>query len=277
MNKAAASTPSDRTIKDFGDQWTRYQDNSGYYGSAAFFEDVFAPLLTAADLKNTRVADIGAGTGRFVNIFLEAGASHVVAVEPSAAFEVLKKETQAGAARVTYLNVPGDRLPPDLALDYAFSIGVLHHIPEPQPVLLAARRALKGGGTFCAWVYGAEGNRAYLAMAAMLRSIVRPLPHWLLATIVWLLYWPLRGYMAIAARVPVPLGDYLNRVVSRLDADKIRLVIYDQLKPAYAKYYRREEAHALFESAGYEDIRLHHRHGYSWTICAKNPRRAAGA
>jgi SAM-dependent methyltransferase len=127
-----------RTIADFGEQWTKYQDNLGYYGSVALFEDVFAPLLTAADLAGKRVADIGAGTGRFVNIFLDAGASHVVAIEPSAAFDVLKRNTGTRESRVTYLQVTGDRIPPDLGLDYAFSIGVLHHIPEPRPVLLAA-------------------------------------------------------------------------------------------------------------------------------------------
>lgn len=270
------STKADQTIRDFGEQWTRYQDNSGYFGSAALFEDIFAPLLGPADLEGKRVADIGAGTGRFVNIFLEAGASHVVAVEPSAAFEVLKKNTRAGAARVAYLNVTGDRLPPDLELDYAFSIGVLHHIPEPQPVLVAARRALKRGGTMCAWVYGAEGNRAYLIVLAALRSMVRPMPHGLLAAFVWLLYWPLVGYLAIAERIRVPLGEYLTRVVGRLDADKIRLVIYDQLKPAYAKYYTCDELRALFTEAGYEELTLHHRHGYSWTICAKTPLRDVG-
>jgi SAM-dependent methyltransferase len=265
------STSSDRTIRDFGEQWTKYQDNSGYYGSAALFDDVFAPLLTAADLDGKRVADIGAGTGRFVNIFLEAGASLVVAVEPSAAFAVLKKNTQAGAARVTYLNVPGDRLPPDLELDYAFSIGVLHHIPEPRPVLVAARRAVKPGGMVCAWVYGAEGNRAYLTVLALLRAIFGWWPHRLLAAVVWMLYWPLLAYMSIARRVRVPLGDYLTRVVGRLDADKIRLVIYDQLKPAYAKYYTSDALRALFKEAGFDEMTLHHRHGYSWTICAKTP------
>lgn len=266
-----------RTIADFGEQWTKYQDNLGYYGSVALFEDVFAPLLTAADLAGKRVADIGAGTGRFVNIFLDAGASHVVAIEPSAAFDVLKRNTGTRESRVTYLQVTGDRIPPDLGLDYAFSIGVLHHIPEPRPVLLAARRALAEGGTFCAWLYGAEGNRAYLAVLAVLRAVSRPLPHRLLAGVAGVLYWPLRSYMAVAARVNVPLGGYLNRVLGHLDADKIRLVIYDQLKPAYARYYTRDEARALFEDAGYTDVKLHHRHGYSWTVTARNPSVRAGA
>jgi hypothetical protein len=47
---------------------------------------------------------------------------------------------------------------------------------------------------------------------------------------------------------------------------KRRLAIYDQLNPAYAKYYTREEAAALLAAAGFVDIRLHHRHGYSWSV-----------
>ena len=48
-------------------------------------------------------------------------------------------------------------------------------------------------------------------------------------------------------------------------------VIFDQMKPAYAKYYRREEAMQLVRSAGFENVRVHHRHGYSWTVLGTKP------
>jgi hypothetical protein len=50
-----------------------------------------------------------------------------------------------------------------------------------------------------------------------------------------------------------------------------RVVIYDQLNPAYAKYYRRGEAEALLASQGFTDVKLHHRHGYSWTVLGMKP------
>lgn len=53
-------------------------------------------------------------------------------------------------------------------------------------------------------------------------------------------------------------------------------MIYDQLNPAYAKYYRRDEARALLEDAGFQDVRLHHRHGYSWTVLGTHPPAQAG-
>ncbi len=72
-----------QTIEDFGEQWTAFRDNPGYYGSADLLSDLFGPLLSRDAVKGRRVADIGSGTGRIVNMLLDAGAEHVRAVEPS--------------------------------------------------------------------------------------------------------------------------------------------------------------------------------------------------
>jgi len=260
-----------QTIKDFGEQWTRFQNNSDYYGSAAIFDDVFGPLLHRDELRGRRVAEIGAGTGRFVNVLLDAGVEHITAIEPSAAYEVLKRNTAERADHVTYLKIRGDHIPDDLQLDYVFSIGVLHHIPEAGRVVCAAHQALKKGGVFGAWVYGREGNRPYLSVIAPLRACSRVMPHWCLMAFVWALYGPLVLYKRFCRSAPLPLHRYMTEVLGHLSGDKVRLVIYDQLRPSYAKYYRRDELVELFANAGYADIRLHHRHGYSWSVVAVKP------
>ena len=53
----------DRTIQDFGDQWTRYTGNEGYYGSVELFRDICGPLVPIAEFAGARVADIGSGSG----------------------------------------------------------------------------------------------------------------------------------------------------------------------------------------------------------------------
>src|SRR4051794_29852263 len=100
-----------RTIADFGEQWTSYSDAPGFFGSADLFNDFFSPLLRADNVAGWRVADIGSGTGRFVRVLAAAGARHITAVEPSAAFQVLRENTADLADRITYLNITGDRLP----------------------------------------------------------------------------------------------------------------------------------------------------------------------
>jgi SAM-dependent methyltransferase len=263
-----------QTISDFGEQWTAFRDNPGYYGSADLLGDLFGPLLTLDDIKGARVADIGSGTGRIVNMLLDAGADRVVAVEPSAAFEVLKANTTAKADRIEYLQVPGDQLPPGLGLDYVVSMGVLHHIPEPEPVVRAAFAALRPGGRCIVWLYGVEGNETYLSIAIPLRKLTVRMPHRMLVALSHLLEFALTGYIWLCRIVPLPMRSYMRSVLAKFPRSVRRLTIYDQLNPAYAKYYTRAEAEALLSDAGFADVQLYHRHGYSWTVSGTRPARA---
>lgn len=255
-----------KTISDFGDQWTTYTDNPGYYGSAKLLEDLFGPLMSLEEIRGKKVGDIGSGTGRIVNMLLEAGAGHVVGIEPSAAYGVLQKNTRTGADRVTLLNVRGEAIPADLALDAVVSMGVLHHIPDPAPVVAAAYRALKPGGRMVVWLYGREGNEAYLRIAEPLRAVTRRMPHWLLASTCSALNVALDVYIFLCRFLPLPMRGYVRNHLAKLSRGVRRLTIYDQLNPAYAKYYTRREAEDLLLAAGFADVRSWHRHGYSWSV-----------
>jgi SAM-dependent methyltransferase len=255
-----------RTIGDFGDQWTRYTDNSGYYGSLEFFTDICAPLLSIDDVRGRTVADIGSGTGRIVNMLLDAGAAHVTALEPSESFAVVAANTADRAGNVEVIRGDGMAIPQARNFDLVVSIGVLHHVENPGPIIDAARRALKPGGVIFIWLYGWEGNEIYLTLIGPLRAITKRMPHRLLAALCRVLDVVAVVYTWLSQILPLPMRKYMQTVYSRLAPDKRRLVIYDQLNPAYAKYYREDEARNLLESHGFREVRTHHRHGYSWSV-----------
>lgn len=263
----------EQTIQDFGEQWTKHRDNEGFYGSIELFKDIFHPILSPEEIKGYRVADIGSGTGRIVNMLLTAGVAHVIAVEPSEAFEVLQENTRQQGKKVTLLKVPGDKLPPTGDLDYVFSYGVLHHIPEPAPVAKAAFNALRPGGRIAVWLYGKEGNGLYLFLIGSLRAITKHLPHFMLVGFSRVLDLPLVIYIKLCKIIKLPLHKYMTEILAQLAPDKRRLVVYDQLNPAYAKYYTRQEAIDLIKNAGFENIAIHHRHGYSWSVIGTKPSR----
>jgi SAM-dependent methyltransferase len=265
-----------KTISDFGEQWVRYSDNAGFYGSLELFKDAFGPLLLPEDIAGRRVADIGSGTGRIVHMLIQAGAAHVTAIEPSESFDVLVANTLELGDRVSCIRTTGDRIP-EGNFDLVVSYGVLHHIPDPAPVVAAARRALRPGGRVAVWLYGREGNELYLALAEPLRAVTTRLPHWALVVVSAVLTVPLSLYVAACRLLPLPLRDYMRSVIHRLSWKKRYLNVYDQLNPAYAKYYRQGEARALLESCGFADVHLYHRHGYSWTVIGTRPDPTASA
>jgi SAM-dependent methyltransferase len=269
--KSSADNLKTRTIADFGEQWTAYRGNPGYYGSLELLFDLVGPLLTTEEIKNAHVADVGSGTGRIVNMLLDAGAAHVHAVEPSAAMGVLKSNTNERRDRITYVHASGEGLPNGLDLDLVVSFGVLHHIPDPTPVVRAAFESLRPGGRMLVWLYGQEGNEAYLRFALPLRRLTVRLPHRALAALSYVVNWTLNIYIALCRVMPLPMRAYMRGVLAKFPAHVRRLTIYDQLNPAYAKYYTRSEAEALLVEAGFVDVKLYHRHGYSWTAVGTRP------
>jgi SAM-dependent methyltransferase len=260
----------DQTIRDFGRQWTAYTENEGYYGSLELLKDIIEPLLPVERLRGATAAEIGSGTGRIVIMMMEAGAAKVYALEPSDAVEALRKNTAGYGERVEILEVRGDQLPA-LDLDLEFSIGVIHHIPDPDPVMKAAFTSLKPGGQMLVWLYGREGNELYLSIFGPLRAITRRLPHALLVPIAHVLNFFAGIYVSLARIMPVPMRGYVLNVFGPFDRYARFVVVYDQLNPYYAKYYRREEAINLMKRAGFSNVQIFHRHGYSWTVCGTRP------
>jgi SAM-dependent methyltransferase len=262
-----------KTITDFGKQWTTYDDSSGFFGSTELLADFISPFQIG-EFKDKRVADIGAGTGRFVLSLLDAGAAQVIAVEPSQAIEVVRTKTShVELGRVIALNIRGDQITPNLDLDYAISIGVLHHVSDPGPVVKAVYESLKPGGKFIVWLYGKEGNQLYLALVLPIRIISKRLPHWGKALLARLLDYPLAAYIGLCKllpSLPLPLRDYMASILGRLEPAKRRLVIYDQLNPQYAKYYTHDEACNLMKNAPFH-VAVHHRRGYSWVVIGTKP------
>ena len=263
-----ASSLTNRTIQDFGEQFTRFSGNEGYYGSLEFLQAMLGPLLDVGELQGKKVAEIGSGAGRIVLMLLEADVSHITALEPSMAMETLRRNVGV-RPNVTFVQAPGEQLPKSGDLDYVFSIGVLQFIPDPWPVVDAAFGALRPGGAFIIRVYSREGNGAYLAMVLPLRAITTRIPNWLLTALIRVMDAPLMAYIAMCRYLPLPMHKYFTGTVSKLGGDKRRLVIFDQLNPSYAKYYRRQEVIELL--GGFENAQLFHHEGSIWTAIAYKP------
>jgi SAM-dependent methyltransferase len=213
------------------------------------------------------VADIGAGTGRYCRILAALEAGEILAVEPSSAFEILKKNTSL-CRGIQYLQTTADHIPPH-AFDMVFCIGVLQFIPNPILAMQSMGRALHPEGKLFLWVYGEENNRLYLSLVRPMRKITSCLSHESLDILSSLMVFPADMYALLCQYLRLPMAEYMRRYFSKLNFYSRKLVVYDQLNPKYAKYYRKAELENLLEQSGFYDIQLYHHLGYSWSVSAR--------
>jgi SAM-dependent methyltransferase len=142
------------TAENFGWQWTHFTQEDAKYN------DQFLGWLQPVKpefFKDKLVIEGGCGKGRHTSLAAEWGAKEIVGIDLSAAVE------SAFAATRHLVNahiVQADifKLPFKKAFDYAFSVGVLHHTPDPKGAFLSLASKVKSGGHISAWIYGAENN-----------------------------------------------------------------------------------------------------------------------
>jgi SAM-dependent methyltransferase len=89
------------------------------------------------------VVEVGAGAGNFLALFAPV-AAHLIAVDITPG---MLREAQARHPRLRPLLADGAALPfPDGAIDLVASAQVLHHVPEPAPLLREMRRVKAARG-----------------------------------------------------------------------------------------------------------------------------------
>jgi SAM-dependent methyltransferase len=262
-----------KTASSFGWQW-QYFDEMHPEFEAQFLDWLYP--IDAEFFRGKRVLDAGCGTGRHAYHAAIFGASEVVALDLSDAVFAAQRNL-SGLDNVHV--VQGDLLRPPFrsgesdrgGFDLIYSIGVLHHLPDPEAGFKSLLRLLRPGGTIAIWVYGHENN-------GLVRNVVEPLrrvstkirPSHLRA-----LAWPLAvGFHAAAKGLYRPLGESavgkrlpLHEYMSSVADFSFRQnygIVFDQLVAPTAAYLMREELERWFEAGGLEDVTLSHRHGNSW-------------
>src|SRR5215510_3070588 len=138
-----------KTARSFGFEWSRFPEMRAEWESN--FWDYMLPH-TPESLRGKRVLDAGCGSGRHAYYAAENGAE-VWAIDIGSAVEIAKRNTRrydnVFVAQADIHHLPFE---PE-SFDLIYSIGVLHHMPDPEAAFHNLLRYLKPGGWIHVYLY----------------------------------------------------------------------------------------------------------------------------
>lgn len=142
------------TAENFGWQWTHFtQEDDKYSGQFLGWLQPVKPEFFAGKV----VLEGGCGKGRHTKLGAAWGAREVIGFDLGDGVESAFAATR-GLPNAHIVQCDIFKLPFKKVFDYAFSVGVFHHTPDPKKAFHSLASKVKKGGHISAWVYGAENN-----------------------------------------------------------------------------------------------------------------------
>lgn len=251
----------------FGYEWHNYSELFPEY------EEQFrgwTALLQPADWRGLTFLDVGCGMGRNPYWAMSYGAAGGLAIDVD--------ERSLAAARRTLNPFPTVRVEKRSAydigchdeFDLVYSIGVIHHLQEPERALAQMVTAAKPGGRVLIWVYGLENNRWLVALLDPLRKA-------LFARLPVALVHHLALYPAVILWLALRLGAArvaYFRLVRQFTFPHLRAMVFDQMLPKIAHYWPRATVERMLHEQGLLDVRLAWVNEVSWCAMGTKPARS---
>jgi len=253
-----------QVIADFGDEWASYKYEKVSFSKELKLQfEMYSNLLNFQEFNPVEsvAADFGAGTGRWAEFVLD-NFNKVYLVEPSqGAFEVLTKKFRSKSHVSLENSTISESAIPNNSLDFAMSLGVLHHISNTKQALKDINSKLKSEGLFLGYLYYKVENKPFLyriifSVANYFRERISKLPFkrkkrisYLIALIVYLPFARLtKGLNMLKINTSnIPLHQYANLNFYMMKNDAL-----DRFGTKLEKRFNKVEIVAMLVESGFD-------------------------
>ncbi|GJL65086.1 MAG: hypothetical protein NPIRA05_00570 [Nitrospirales bacterium] len=245
-----ALSEKQRTQASFGYEWTKFAQ----YSVDNF--SLFIQPLEQGFLENKFGLDVGCGAGRHVRQATALGAE-IVGFDLSHAIDIARSANDNNP-RAHFVQGDVFNLPFRQGMfDFIYSLGVLHHLPNPEQGFQHLVPHLKQEASIFIWTYQRTKRKELLELV---RPITTRLPLEGIKALSWLAtvvdyglfvncYRLFQRYERIAALVPSRIKEYASYDFLSSYTDW-----FDRLSAPLSNFYNEEEIHAWFRRAGLSNI-----------------------
>lgn len=260
------------TAAGFGWQWTHFTQTDQKYEEQ--FLGWIGPVVPDF-FKDKVVLEGGCGKGRHTQLAARWGAREVIGIDLSAAVETAFSATR-DLPNAHIIQADIYQLPFTRAFDYAFSVGVLHHLPDPRGGFKSLASKVKPDGYISAWVYGAENNewitRWVNPLRERLTSQMNPdallqlskVPAAMMFVATKLIYGPLnRSPSGVRLARHLFYNDYLSAIAG-FGWREQHTIVFDHLVAPTALYISRAEFADWWPEVGADNVTISWHNSNSW-------------
>lgn len=252
-----------KTVNDFGEEWANFDQSELSEEILSKWFDYYFDVFPWQDLPANPVGfDMGSGSGRWAK-FAALRVEKLFCVDASEKAIETAKNNLTGK-NIEFVNASVDELPfDDNSMDFAYSLGVLHHIPNTAEGIKSCVKKLKPNAPFLVYLYYAFDNRSLWfrllwRFSDFFRQMICRLPFKLKKTvtdlIAALVYFPLAKTAALFEKLgfdvdSFPLSFYRHQKFYTMRTDAL-----DRFGTRLEQRFTKAQITKMMEDAGLENI-----------------------
>lgn len=276
-------TPANRdddVVRDFGDEWSRFdQSKLQHRERDELAQEYFAAFPWHELPINPVGADIGCGSGRWAT-WVAPRVGHLTCIDASEAAVTVARRNLGPHANCAVAQGSVEALPiPPESLDFVYSLGVLHHVPDTQSAIDSCVRLLRPGGVLLVYLYYSMENRPawYRALwrtSDALRRLIsaspRPIKDAVCEAIAFTVYWPLARLARAAEAIRLPAASLPLASYRRLSVYTMRTDARDRFGTRLESRFSRAQVMTMLSHAGLVRVEVPDAHPY-WIGLGRRP------
>jgi len=251
-------------VAGFGKEWNRFDQSNLSQNELREIFDSWFSIFPWGDISGAAVGfDLGCGSGRWAN-FVAPRVGLLHCIDPSAEALAVARRTLKRHSNCRFHLAAVENIPlADESADFGYSLGVLHHVPNPRAGLKSCTSKLKPGAPFLVYLYYAFDNRsrwyrAIWRLSDILRkSISRmpdPLRYSISQTIAFFVYLPLARTALILEKMGAKIDSFPLAYYRHRDFYVMRNDALDRFGTRLEHRFTRVQIQDMAEDAGLERI-----------------------
>jgi ubiquinone/menaquinone biosynthesis C-methylase UbiE len=253
------------TVEGFGDEWGRFDQSELTSDELTKrFNEYFSIFPWDKLPKKAIGFDLGCGSGRWAKL-VAPKVKTLYCIDPSSAITAAKKNL-SNFTNCVFYKVDSDFLPmKDNSMDFGYSLGVLHHIPEPLKAMQRCVEKIKPGGIFLVYLYYSFENkpkwfRLIWELSNVVRLFVSKTPNsirYILSQFIAIgVYYPLTRIILILEYFNFKVDNFPLSYYRNYSFYSMRTDALDRFGTRLEHRFSKNEVKDMMKEAGLENIKF---------------------